>query len=96
MSQPTLLEQIKGYLKITWNDEDTEIQSIIQRGQNYLNDVTCVELDFNAEAQPKSLLFDYCRYAQNNALEYFEANFQTEILRLQLKVGISTLEVEDE
>lgn len=89
-----MLQEVKGYLKITWNDEDSNLNKSILRGQNYLNDLVGTELDFNTEDQPKSLLLDYCRYAYNNALEYFEENFSKEILRLQLKAGISELPVE--
>lgn len=85
------LQEVKDYLKITWEDEDTTLSRLITRGQEYLNDLVGTELDFQVEGQPKSLLLDYCRYAYNNAIEYFEENFSKEILRLQLKVGVSNL-----
>lgn len=91
-----MLEQVKGYLKITWDDEDPTLNGFIDRGKSKLNDLTGVALDFEANGQAKSLLLDYCRYAYNNASEYFEENFQREILRLQLKVGISELPEEVE
>lgn len=80
-----MLQELKDYLKITWDNEDAYLQSIINRGQEYLKDLTGTELDFNTEGQAKSLLLDYCRYYYNNALEYFEDNFQKQIVRLQLK-----------
>ncbi|NYB73858.1 phage head-tail connector protein [Sedimentibacter hydroxybenzoicus DSM 7310] len=83
-----MLQEIKDYLKITWEDEDAGIQKIIDRGKNYFNDLTGVELNFDENNQAKTLLLDYCRYAYNNALEYFEDNFQKEILRLQLKEAV--------
>ena len=89
-----MLNEVKDYLKITWNDEDSNITGIIARGKVYLNDLVGVELDYESEGQPKSLLLDYCRYAYNNALEYFEENFKREILRLQLKVGVEQLTAE--
>lgn len=84
----SLLEEVKEYLKITWNDEDGYLQGIIDRGKSNLEDLTGTKLDFNKEGQPKSLLLDYCRYAYNNALEYFEDNFSKEILRLQLTEAV--------
>ena len=84
----SLLNNVKDYLKITWDDEDNNLQGIISRGKNYLQDLTGTELDFEVEGQPKSLLLDYCRYAYNNALEYFEENFHKEILRLQLMEAV--------
>lgn len=83
-----MLQEVKNYLKITWNDEDMSLTGIIARGQNYLNNLTGTTLDFEAEGQPKSLLLDYCRYAYNSALEYFEENFASEILRLQLQEAV--------
>ena len=80
-----MLQELKDYLKITWDNENVYLQNIINRGQEYLKDLTGTELDFDTEGQAKSLLLDYCRYYYNNALEYFEDNFQKQIVRLQLK-----------
>ena len=91
-----MLEQVKRYLKITWDDEDVEIQGTIDRGQAYLDDLTGAELDYASVGQPQSLLLDYCRYAYNNATEYFEENYREQILRLQLQVGIAAEVVADE
>ncbi|WP_461369122.1 head-tail connector protein [Candidatus Darwinibacter acetoxidans] len=82
-----MLQAVKTYLKITWDDEDALLQAIIERGKAYLNDLTGSELDFDTDGQPKSLLLDYCRYVHNNASEYFEENFAREIIRLQLQVA---------
>lgn len=84
----SLLSEVKDYLKITWDDEDLSLQGIIERGKSNLENLTGTELDFEKEGQPKSLLLDYCRYAYNNALEYFEENFHKEILRLQLMEAV--------
>lgn len=89
-----LLQEVKDYLKITWDDEDANIEGIIARGKAYLDDLTGTTLDFTADGPPKSLLLDYCRYVYNNASEYFEANYQQELLRLQLQVAVETLPVE--
>ena len=89
--QPDLLQQLKAYLKITWDDEDEALAGMIERAKAYLNDLTGVELDFEKEAPPKSLLLDYCRYVYNNASEYFEENFASELLRLQLQMGVKAL-----
>jgi len=83
-----MLEDVKDYLKITWGDEDSYIQGIIDRGEDYFNNLTGTKLDFEVEGQPKSLLLDYCRYAYNNALEYFMENFHGEILRLQIQEAV--------
>lgn len=92
----SLLEEVKSYLKITWDDEDGFITSLIDRGKAKLQELTGAELDFETEGQARSLLFDYVRYAYNNATEYFEENYQHEILRLQLMTGVSLLPEDDE
>lgn len=90
-----MLDDIKDYLKITWDDEDDYLTSLISRGQTKLNELTGAELDFETEGLARSLLFDYVRYAYNNATEYFEENYQHEILRLQLMTGVSLLPEDD-
>lgn len=94
----SLLQELKDYLKITWDNEDVYLQNIINRGQEYLKDLTVTDLDFEKEGLAKSLLLDYCRYYYNNAVEYFEENFQRQIVRLQLMEAVKVTEevVEDE
>ena len=91
-----MLQEIKNYLKITWDDEDATITELINRGKAKLNELVGAELDFEAEGLPRSLLFDFVRYAYNNASEYFEENFRKEILRLQLMTGVSLLPAEED
>lgn len=86
-----MLQEVKDYLKITWDDEDSTLNGCILRGKAHLNDLAGVELNFEEGGPPKALLLDYCRYAYNNALEYFEENFSSEILRMQIQAGISQL-----
>lgn len=83
-----MLQELKDYLKITWTSEDAYLQKIIDRGKEYLKDLTGTNIDFESEGQAKSLLLDYCRYYYNNAIEYFEDNFQKQIVRLQYKEAI--------
>lgn len=83
-----LLDDVKDYLHISWQDEKTDknITGYIKRGMARLKDVAGVSnLDFSEEDLPKSLLLDYCRYANSQALEMFETNFQSELLSLHLK-----------
>lgn len=83
-----MLTEVKEYLKITWNDENDSLTNMIERGKDNLEHLTGTTLDFGKNNQAKSLLLDYCRYAYNNALEYFEENFHKEILRLQLSEAV--------
>ena len=91
-----MLEGVKDYLKITWDDEDTQIQALIDRGEADLTELAGAELDFESEGLARSLLFDYVRYAYNNASEHFEDNFAKQILRLQIQTGVAEQEAANE
>lgn len=91
-----MLEELKNYLKIAWDNENDYLQNIIARGKEYLNDLTGVKLNFEMEGQYKSLLLDYCRYYYNNAIEYYPENFQRELLSLKLKEAVKDRVREDE
>lgn len=83
-----LLEDVKDYLHISWEDETTDknIIGMIKRGMAYLQKVAGVSsLDFTKEDTPKALLLDYVRYANSQALELFETNFRGELLSLHLE-----------
>ena len=41
-----MLQVLKDYLKITWDDEDGSLQTIIERGKAYLNDLVGKELEY--------------------------------------------------
>jgi hypothetical protein len=79
-----LLDAVKSYLKITWQDDatDAEITGYIKRGMARLQQIAGAPLDFTEEGQPRALLLDYCRYARSQALEVFEKNFEAELLDL--------------
>lgn len=81
-----LLDTVKSYLNITWQDTatDEKITGYINRGMARLQQIAGASLDFTKEDQPRSLLLDYCRYANSQALEVFEKNFEAELLDLNL------------
>lgn len=84
----SLFLEVKDILRITWDDEDQLIINTIDRGKHYLEELAGVALDFDEQNQARSLLLNYCRYAYNNALEYFDDNFSQQILRLQMVEAI--------
>lgn len=98
-----LLDAVKAYLKITWQDDatDAEITGYINRGMARLQQIAGAPLDFTVEEQPRALLLDYCRYARSQALEVFEKNFQAELLDLHLSTqapvidGLTVIAVPD-
>lgn len=91
-----MLQEVKAYLKITWDDEDVALSSLIERGKGYLSKLIGTPLDFEVDDMPQQLLLDYCRYARNNALEFYQQNFGQDILLLSLNKGIEEMKAEDE
>lgn len=83
-----LLDDAKNYLDITWKDEGTErkLAGVLKRGMDYLDRAAGAKQDYEAEGAARALLFDYCRYAMNNALELFEGNFRAELIALRMEV----------
>lgn len=84
----TLLPDVKIYLGITWQDDDTDkkVTGYINRGMKRLQKIAGATLDFTQEDLPKTLLLDYCRYANSQALEVFEHNFLSELLDLNFNI----------
>ena len=72
-----LLEDVKNYLNITWQDDatDTKIGGIIASG--------VVEADYTQNGMPRTLLFEYVRYVRDSALDVFENNYQALLLGMQ-------------
>lgn len=52
--------------------------------------------DFEGEGNARALLFDYCRYADSNALEMFGVNFSAEILALRLDYEVRSSKNENQ
>lgn len=90
-----MLQDVKNYLRITWDDEDVEIASMIERGKKYLSRLTGTSLNFGEDDLPKQLLLDYCRYERNNALEFYQENFARDILLLSLQEATREMREQD-
>lgn len=81
-----LLADIKNYIDITYEDEDTDkkLLGIMRRGQARLDDIAGTQYDYSEEGARRGLLFDYCRYAMCNQTEMFEVNYQSELTNLAI------------
>lgn len=91
-----LLQDVRDYLHITWQDEKTDknLTGMIQRGMKRLEKIAGASLDFKAEESPRELLLDYCRYANSQALEMFEKNFQSELMSLHIEYQVKAMTTE--
>ncbi|UII56709.1 hypothetical protein LS684_04385 [Cytobacillus spongiae] len=90
----SLVKELKGKLRITWVEEDTELEKIIKKSEAYLLHLTgASSFDFVNEQWPAELLLERCRYVYNNAADEFEKNFKSELSRLILEVAIGKVGV---
>lgn len=95
-TQSALLLDVRNRLDITWDDPDTnrKVLSWIEDGVAYLNSKLGTAGDYESPGFPRTLLFEYVRYARDAALDVFENNYQSLILGMQndRKVGAYGLE----
>lgn len=80
-----LLDDVKNYLNITWDDKATEtkVVGLIAAGMIYLNGKYGTEAEYTEDGMPRTLLMEYVRYARDSALDVFENNYQALLLGMQ-------------
>lgn len=95
-----LLDDIKIYLDVTWEDNatDRKLTGLIADGIAYLDDKLGAPGDYQSPGYPRQLLKEYVRYARDAALDVFENNYQSLLLAMQHErmVGAYGLEVAGE
>jgi hypothetical protein len=91
-----LKSELKQNLRITWDDEDTNLEMILKRSEAYLNEITGASFDFQTELRAKDLLLERCRYVYNNVSDEFEKNFRTELSRFILESAVRKASETDE
>lgn len=77
-----LVEEFKARMHISHNSEDSNLKQLLSFSISALR-AKCGEFDPTGESdtdkRAKELVFERTRYAYNDALEYFEDNFLSEI-----------------
>ena len=65
-----LLADVKNYLNITWDDQatDRKIGGLIKNGIAYLDLKRGAPANYGEAGLPRTLLFDYVRYARDVAM----------------------------
>jgi hypothetical protein len=83
---PELLSDALNYLDITWRDDDTDkkVTGILARGMAFIDKAAGRPQDYTAEDLPRALLFDYARYARENATQDYVDNYLTELNSLRM------------
>lgn len=85
-----MLDDLKNYLQITWEDEETNkrVSGILSRATALLNKYAGVEIDFDKNEDERQLLFDCCRYIYNNSLAHFEKDFSGDLISLRAQYAV--------
>lgn len=83
-----LLAEFKERMKLS-DDEDSNLTRILKASIEDLLD-KCGQYDVHASERFKELVFERSRYVYNDALEYFDTNFLTQINTLAISKAIST------
>jgi len=65
--------------------QDTKIREIVDRARIYFRSLVGTD---DIEDLDKELFLAYCRFAYNNATEYFEESYDSEITRLQFLYAV--------
>lgn len=77
-----LLETVKNYLDITWQDEatDKKLTLMIENGIAELDYLSGAENDYTIVGKAQSLLLSYVMYDRANCLDDFKKNYQPDII----------------
>lgn len=80
-----VLEEFKSRMHITHSGEDDNLKRLLSFSVSAIKS-SCGEFDINGntdiDMRAKELVFERTRYAYNDALEFFEDNFLSEITGL--------------
>lgn len=77
-----------GYSKDCSADIKKNVDDFIRDGIYKLDDIAGIEVDYDTDRAARSLLKDYCRYANSHAIEYFEENFKSSLSALHFNYRV--------
>ncbi|PGR01345.1 hypothetical protein [Priestia megaterium] len=90
-----LLQEFKDRMHFTHNSEDSNLQKLLSFSISAITRrVGAFDIDENEGA--RELVLERTRYAYNDALEYFDKNFESEILSVQLENALSEIVLEED
>lgn len=84
-----LLDEFKERMRITHSSEDNNLKRLLSFSIAYVES-KCGNFDITDNLQAKELVFERTRYAYNDAVEFFEDNFLSEITSLGLELAGDT------
>lgn len=90
----SLLESFKAFTKISHDSEDTYLKELLKRAySNLMSRFGEFDIDTNLEGQ--ALVFARARYAYEDLLEYFNDNYQDDLIHFGLNNAIGSGTSED-
>ncbi|MDC2863862.1 hypothetical protein [Bacillus sp. BP-3] len=89
-----ILQQFKDRMRLG-DDEDDNLKRILSTSNKALIKV-CGEYDLNDDEVFKELVFERSRYVYNDALEYFDKNFLSQINSLSIEKALEEIKVDGE
>ena len=89
-----LFADISADLDYTWHDAalDRKYKGHIRSGMIYINSKLGEPADYESDGFPRTLLFEYVRYARDGAMDIFENNYKSMILAMQNEKAVSDYE----
>ncbi|MDC2864660.1 hypothetical protein [Bacillus sp. BP-3] len=89
-----ILQQFKDRMHLG-DEEDDNLKRILSTSNKALLRV-CGDYDLNANEEFKELVFERSRYVYNDALEYFDNNFLSQINSLSIEKALEEIKVDGE
>ncbi|MED3275053.1 hypothetical protein P4372_26635 [Bacillus thuringiensis] len=87
-----ILQQFKDRMHLG-DDEDDNLKRILSTSNKALLRV-CGNYDLNKDEEFKELVFERSRYVYNDALEYFEKNFLSQINSLGIDKALEEIKLD--
>lgn len=80
-----LFADICANLDYTWSDDslDRKYKGYIRSGMTFINDKLGEIANYDVDGYPRTLLFEFVRYARDGAMDIFENNYKSMILAMQ-------------
>ncbi|MES5942331.1 MULTISPECIES: hypothetical protein [unclassified Bacillus cereus group] len=86
-----ILQQFKDRMRLG-NEEDENLKRILSMSNKALLRV-CGDYDLNTNEEFKELVFERSRYVYNDALEYFDKNFLSQINSLSIDKALEEIKL---
>jgi hypothetical protein len=93
MITPEILKEFKERMKLG-DEEDENLIRILSASNKSLMRI-CGDYDITQDEEFKELVFERARYVYNDALEYFQTNFLTQINDLRIAKALEEIPLEE-